>query len=179
MLYRPLFLLLSLLHSSFIAKHLTMNSLPSMRASNRTVFLSFFPLSLSLSRSFYFEYVCMYVCMHFIRLSIGQTVILRVKEREYRSHFYLSVFLLADVAVMVLVIICVHRRSSVLSCRSKVVVVVVVMHFFPRILLFDMFCFFSLSLSLARARIYSLFLTEKNTKRYHDHCIIAISTAVR
>lgn len=170
MLYRPLFLLLSLLHSSFIAKHLTMNSLPSMRASNRTVFLSLFSsLSLCLV-SFYFEYVCMYVCMHFIRLSIGQTVILRVKEREYRSHFYLSVFLLADVAVMVLVIICVHRRSSVLSCRSKVVVVVV-MHFFPRrYVLFLLF----LSPSRARARIYSLFLTEENTKRYHNHCIIAV-----
>lgn len=63
MLYRPLFLVLSLLHSSFIAKHLTMNSLPSMRASNRTVFLSlvFFSSSLSraVSRSFLFR-----VCMH-------------------------------------------------------------------------------------------------------------------
>lgn len=158
MLYRPLFLVLSLLHSSFIAKHLTMNSLPSMRASNRTVFLSlvFFSPLLSLALClvlFYFEYVC----MHFIRLSIGQTVILRVKEREYRSHFYLSVFLLADVAVMVLVIICVHRRSSVLSCRSKVVVVV--MHFFSRIPL--RYVLFLLSLlpcvrTRARAHLFAL-----------------------
>ena len=63
MLYRPLFLLLSLLHSSFIAKHLTMNSLPSMCASNRTVFLSLFS-SLSLSLCLVLSISSTYVCMH-------------------------------------------------------------------------------------------------------------------
>jgi hypothetical protein len=139
MLYRPLLLLLllSLLHSSFIAKHLTMNSLPMCIAMMVYIY-SFF------SRSFYFE------CTLFIRLSIGQTVILGVKEKEYRSHFYLSLFLLAD--VVMLVIICVHRRSSILSFRSKVVVVV--RRFFLAFVLF-VFCFFFFLRSLSPSSIRS------------------------
>ncbi len=104
------------------------------------VYILFFFLLL-LSRSFYFE------CMLFIRLSIGQTVILGVKEREYRSHFYLSAFLLAD--VVMLVIICVHRHSSILSFRSKGGGSNA---FFLAFVLFVFCFFFFLSLSL----VYSL-----------------------
>jgi hypothetical protein len=76
----------------------------------------------------------------FVRLSIGQTVILGVKEenrREYRSHFIYPCFYL-----QMLVIICVHRRSYILSFRSKVVVVVVVvMPFFLVYVLFLLFLY--------------------------------------
>ncbi len=111
------------------------------------VYILFFFLLL-LSRSFYFE------CMLFIRLSIGQTVILGVKEREYRSHFYLSAFLLAD--VVMLVIICVHRHSSILSFRSKGGGSNA---FFLAFVLF-VFCFFFF-LSLSPSSIRSLLGWEK------------------
>ncbi len=131
MLYRPLLLLLllSLLHSPFNVKHLTMNSLPMYRSDG--VYSLFLFLSISS--------VCFYSLVH---RSDGY---LTGKEKEYRSHFYLSLFLLAD--VVMLVIICVHHRSSVLSFRSKVVVLI--MLFFLAFVLF-VFCFF-LFFSLVRS----------------------------
>lgn len=110
MLYRPL-LRLSLLRSQFTTKHLTMNSLPMHRSDGVRIFFFL---------SFYVE------CMLFVGWSIGQTVILGVKEKNIAHNFYLFLFLLAD--VVMLVIIYVHRRSSILSFRSKVMVV---MPFFP------------------------------------------------
>ena len=65
---------------------------------------------------------------------------LRGKRKRISFTFYLSAFLLADVVV----IICVHRRSSILPFRSKVVV----MRFFSRIRLVCVL--FLLSLSLVR-----------------------------
>jgi len=112
MLYRPLLLLLllSLLHSSFIAKHLTMNSLPMCIAMMVYIYIFFF-LSFFLFR--------VYTFYSLVHRSDGY---LRGKRIRISLTFYLSLFLLAD--VVMLVIICVHRRSSILSLRSKVVVVV-------------------------------------------------------
>jgi hypothetical protein len=69
MLYRPL-LLLSILHSSFNVKHLTMNSFAPMYSNDGVYSLSLF------FSSFYFE------CMLLFSLFIGQTVILGVREEN-------------------------------------------------------------------------------------------------
>ncbi len=134
MLYRPLLLLLllSLLHSPFNVTHLTINSLPMYRSDG--VYSLFLFLSISS--------VCFYSLVH---RSDGY---LTGKEKEYRSHFYLSLFLLAD--VVMLVIICVHHRSSVLSFRSKVVVVLIMPFFLAFVsFVFCFFFFFSLVRSLS------------------------------
>lgn len=149
-----------------------------MRASNRSVFLSFF-FSLSLSPSRSFSISSMYVCMHAFYSLVHRSDGYLTGKRKRISLTFLSIRLSTcrcggDGVGN-------HLRSSslfcslLLSCRSKVVVVVAI-HFFLRIRL--RYVLFLLSLFCARARIYSLFLTEKNTKRYH-HCIIAIRAATR
>ena len=148
-----------------------------MRASNRSVFLSFF-FSLSLSPSRSFSISSMYVCMHAFYSLVHRSDGYLTGKRKRISLTFLSIRLSTcrcggDGVGN-------HLRSSslfcslLLSCRSKVVVVAI--HFFLRIRL--RYVLFLLSLFCARARIYSLFLTEKNTKRYH-HCIIAIRAATR
>jgi len=71
MLYRPLLLLLllSLLHSSFIAKHLTMNSLPMY--SNDGIYSSFFSSSSSPSSRLVLSISSMYAFYSLVHRSDG------------------------------------------------------------------------------------------------------------
>ena len=132
MLYRPLFLL-SLLHSSFTAKHLTMHYSPMERSDgiyiHAQLFSFFFSpfLSLSLSLSTVSSARILMLTCPLVDRSDGY---LRGTTREYRSQLVRSYvrslvrvfFLLSSLSLLAdVVIICVHRHRRS-SFRSKVMV---------------------------------------------------------
>jgi hypothetical protein len=134
--------------------------------SNDGVYSFFFFLLLLLFSALVLSISSMYAFYSLVHRSVGY---LKGKRKRISLTFYLSLFLLAD-AVM-LVIICVHRRSSILSFGSKVVVV---MRFFLAFVLF-VFCFFFFSFFFfSFSRVCSLFLTKKTTKRYHYHILLLL-----
>lgn len=128
MLYRPLLLLLSLLHSSFIAKHLTMNSIVYMRRAMMLVYI--FSLFLFLFR--------VYAFYSLVHRSDGY---LKGKKKERISFTFFS-FLSILISTCRYDDVGNHLRSSSIFLSVQKVVV---MHFFLAFVLFVFCFFFSLS----------------------------------
>jgi hypothetical protein len=107
--------------------------------------------------------------MLFIRLSIGQTVILGVKKENIAHILSISVSTCrcGDDGN--------HLRSSPLFYSFFPFKGGGVSNAFLLAFALFVFCFFFFFLPL----VYSLFLAGKNTKRYHHHHIITIRTAAR